>query len=339
MSILILGFKLGALQYGQMSVDVIIPTYNCRRYVLDAIGSVLAQTHRDVRVVVVDDGSTDGTEAVVRGLKDPRVVYLKKTNAGPSAARNFALPHCTAPFIAYLDADDVWYPEKLERQLALFEANPKLGLVYGYHHILDAEGRHTGENARGARGWIFDTLLEGNVITGSASMVVVPRVVLDKVGPWREDLRMGEDWELWMRIAQKYEIDFVPDFLVDIRVVPSGAQQNYRKVAEGHMRSLSVILGEFRLSGRQRRLLLGSNLWIVAIHYFLAGDMTAARRTMLRTFAVKPALLLQFRSWDLYARIFIDKRVLRWLFGTKARPSGLRRGLQALKRVAKGRAI
>lgn len=111
--------------------SVIIPTYNREKYILEAVDSVLGQTCGDLEVVVVDDGSKDGTETVMREkCTDPRVRYFRKENGGASAARNFAIEHATGEWLAFLDSDDLWRPGKLERAKGLIDSTPELDFIH-----------------------------------------------------------------------------------------------------------------------------------------------------------------------------------------------------------------
>ena len=111
------------------TISVVIPTYNCSRYIKQALLSALAQTHADIEVRVVDDGSTDDTAQVVHSCVDHRLHYLRQTRAGRSAARNAGIDASKGAYVAFLDADDWWSPNKLRRQLDVFERNPALGGV------------------------------------------------------------------------------------------------------------------------------------------------------------------------------------------------------------------
>ena len=121
-------------------VSVIVPTYNCARFLGAALESVLAQTYADLEILVVDDGSTDATPAVMEAFAG-RVRYLRQANRGVSAARNLGLAQAGGELIAYLDADDRWVPHKLERQLAFLEAHPECGLLHSDVTIIDEEDR------------------------------------------------------------------------------------------------------------------------------------------------------------------------------------------------------
>jgi len=120
-------------------VSVIIPAYNHVRFVGQCIDSVLTQTYTDYEVVVVDDGSQDGTSAILQGYGD-RIVYIRQENAGTQAARNRAIRASTGEFIALLDSDDAWLPMKLQRQLAAFDARPDVGMIYALAYAMDEAG-------------------------------------------------------------------------------------------------------------------------------------------------------------------------------------------------------
>ena len=319
-------------------VDVIIPAYNNAAFLKRAVNSVLDQTHHNLRLVVVDDGSTDDTATVMAEVTDERVRFVSKDNGGPSSARNFGLTYTTAPFIAYLDADDVWRSDKLERQLALFSRRPGLGMVYCSQQWIDPDGNDMNVLEAAKRGQIFDDLLTGNVITGSASAVVIRREALEKAGQWREDIRIGEDWELWMRIARDYEVDFVPEALISVRKLPTSAQHNFLRVAQDHERLLPIIVEEFELSRDQRRAIECTSAWLISVHYYMGGRPEQARRAMVSFLRTRPVYALDYRHWDMLARIFIGTKILRMVFGTGARPTMVRTGLRRLKRLVKGAA-
>src|SRR5262249_36775607 len=124
------------------TVSVIIATYNYGRYLAGAVESALGQTLPELEVIIVDDGSTDNTPEVAASyVRDRRVQYERLDHIGQSAAKNAGIGLAQAPFIAFLDADDVWLPSKLEKQLALFQANPQLGVAYARRLLIDADGR------------------------------------------------------------------------------------------------------------------------------------------------------------------------------------------------------
>jgi glycosyltransferase involved in cell wall biosynthesis len=216
-------------------VDVVIPVRNGARFLPACLDSVIAQTYPPRAIIVVDDGSTDATPQVLSEFarRRPELQIIRSEPRGVSHARNLALQASRAPFVAFLDADDVWEPSKLGRQLALFEGQrPRLGFVYCAYRLIDESGRPVADEQilePRARGCIFSELLiHGNIVSGSGSAVVVRRKVLDLVGGFDERLFLGEDWDLWIRLASVSEIDFAPEPLVAVRVHDRSAQRRQR---------------------------------------------------------------------------------------------------------------
>jgi glycosyltransferase involved in cell wall biosynthesis len=215
-------------------IDVVIPVYNGERYIEAALCSVLRQSYRPQRIVVVDDGSTDHTGDVVRRVKETssmEILYIPKAHGGVNSARNVGLTHASCPWVAFLDADDVWLEDKLKVQRNLIERTSlkNLGVVYGGYSLIDASGQDiigVRTQSPKLRGRIYKSLLSGNYITGSASTVLIKRSCFDEVGRFDENLHAGEDWDMWLRIAEKFEYDFSTKTLTKIRVHGCSAQSN-----------------------------------------------------------------------------------------------------------------
>jgi len=203
-------------------VSVIIPTYNGRRYLAEAIKSVLAQTMADLEVIVIDDGSIDDTPGLVQDFikRDARVRYFRQERKGVSAARNRGICAARAEYIAFIDHDDLWLSEKLEKQLALFAADPGVALVYARTMIIDEFSKPKGMAgglARPQRGNCFAKLLEGNFIPLSSA--VVKREALEVLGVWFvEELEMLEEIELFLRLACGFKIDYCGSILAQWRM-------------------------------------------------------------------------------------------------------------------------
>lgn len=210
---------------GDRSVDVVIPVYNGAPFIEKALRSVLEQDLPPARIIVVDDGSTDATASIVKGVRgEVPISYLYQENGGLSSARNAGIRVCRSRYVAFLDADDEWYPDKLSRQVALFEAGrfPELGAVYCRYDIIDESSTvrhdcHVVEPDPENRGDIFERILAANKVTGSGSGILVLREALEQVGFFDEKLSACEDWDMWLRLAERYQFDFVPEKLVKIR--------------------------------------------------------------------------------------------------------------------------
>ncbi|MGY4751150.1 glycosyltransferase family 2 protein [Pannonibacter sp. Q-1] len=286
-------------------IDVIIPVFNGEAYIEAAIQSVCRQTLPPERIIVVDDGSTDGTGALMARLseQDARVLCLSRANAGVSAARNAGIAASSAPFIAFLDADDIWLPEKLERQMEAFErGGPETGFVHSSYFFIDAQdGRLSDRNVvpPKQRGDIFmPLLLEGYVLSGSASSVMVRRDVLDRAGHFDERLFHGEDWDLWIRLARISKVDFTPEAVVGIRVHDQSAQRRpaperairfFRQHMLVYSKWEELIGGDrrFRESLRQRAVdavlpVLRTPSEAAAFYRSLAADESALARSIFR---------------------------------------------------------
>ena len=206
-------------------VSVIIPNYNYASYVGEAIDSVLAQDYPSVEIIVVDDGSSDDSRAVIKSCGG-KINGIFQRNQGVSAARNNGVAAANGEFVAFLDADDAWMPTKLSRQMERF-ANADVGLVHvGVSHI-DGAGKAISEDLEGQEGRVAnDLLLLKPVILGGGSGVVIRRSIFDEVGGFDTRLSTSADWELYYRIANRCEVAFVPEALVRYRFHGSNMHNN-----------------------------------------------------------------------------------------------------------------
>ena len=189
-------------------VSVVIPAYNYGRYLRCAIDSALAQSFANLEVIVVDDGSTDDTPAIVRSCPDPRVRYLHQANAGLSAARNTGIREARAPFIALLDADDLWLPGMLAAAMERFASLPKeAGVVACASTRVDVDGRPIGGKAFFPSGDRWFTASE--IVLQSRFMpstVVARREAYAECGEFDTTLRSSEDRDMWIRIGMRFRI-------------------------------------------------------------------------------------------------------------------------------------
>jgi glycosyltransferase involved in cell wall biosynthesis len=200
-------------------VSVVIPTFNeaDSGYLAQAIQSVVDSTFRDFEVIVIDDGSTDETGAVVDRFSDG-VRYHRQENRGTAAARNTGVKLARGEYIALLDDDDLFLPHRLERQVPVLDRNPQVALVYGqairFHEATgEEEVWPIGEAI--AEGRIFDRLFYHNMIP--ALTVLARRSVIENLGGFNESLRCTDDWELWLRICSDHEVRAIPEPLARFR--------------------------------------------------------------------------------------------------------------------------
>ncbi len=198
------------------AVSVIIPSYNRAGLLPRTLDSVLAQTFTDFEILVIDDASTDSTPEVMAGYRDEqRIRYLRQPeNRGVGAARNYGLREARGAFIAFLDSDDEWFPDKLALQVARFrELGEDVGLIYsGVESVLD-DGARSIETPAYA-GNIYREMLLKNVIHGGGSNAVIRREVVDRVGFFDERMPAIEDYDYWLRIAGRFRVDYVEKPLI-----------------------------------------------------------------------------------------------------------------------------
>jgi len=206
-----------------LAVDVVIPVRDGARYLPQCLDSVIAQTRPVRAAIAVDDGSTDATPDILAEYQRrwPALEIVRTGKRGLPHARNAGIARCRAPFVAFLDSDDLWAPPKLERQLELFAARgARVGFVYCGYRLIDQDGRASDRRviAPTLRGDVLADLFGGNLISGSGSAVVARRPLLERVGGFDESLTFAEDWDLWLRLAELSQVDFVPEPLVAIRL-------------------------------------------------------------------------------------------------------------------------
>jgi len=208
-------------------VSVVIATYNMATYLPLAVRSALAQTYRNIEVLIIDDGSTDATaESVAPFLADARVRFRKQANGGQAVAKNRGIRESTGEYVAFLDADDLWAPDKLEAQIPLFAASPAVGVVYSGFACIDGEGAPLASvPAKLHRGRVSGPLLIFNFVGFGTS--VVKRECFQRLGSFNENLRMGIDYDLWLRFSTQYEFDYVDRPLLHYREWPGQMSRNW----------------------------------------------------------------------------------------------------------------
>lgn len=202
---------------GNPLVSVVMPAYNAARTVAAAIESVRAQAIDELELIVVDDGSTDATPTVLAGLSMPRLQVLRQPNAGPSAARNRAIDAARGRYLAFLDADDVWLPGKLQAQCQALADDARASVAYGWVDFVDDRGQFVHRDRRAALdGDVYAPLLQHNFIA-SGSNILVTRDALARAGGFDEALRGVEDWELNTRLASQFAFVHVPRVVTQYR--------------------------------------------------------------------------------------------------------------------------
>lgn len=199
-------------------VSAIITTYNRPDFLRKAIKSVLAQTYHDFELLILDNSSAIDTEKTVKEFNDARIRYIKHQPLGIAQARNLGVREAKGKFIAFLDDDDKWLLDKLESQLKIFEkAKDDIALVYGGCLWVDANGEPIKIHFPILRGFVIkDLLWTKDAFTGSASNPMLLKSAIEELGGYNERIRAGEDWELYLRLTNKYKVDFTPEIILTI---------------------------------------------------------------------------------------------------------------------------
>lgn len=216
------------------AVSVVIPAYNAAWCVCKAIDSVLAQDFRDCEVIVIDDGSTDDTPAVLAGYGDAiRVVH--QANGGMSNARNTGIRTARGDFVAFLDADDYWLPGKLRLQVELMRSTPTVGFSSVAARVEDPNGQlvnlwKCGDEAHQILRFLFEN---NGGIAGGTSGLMVRRALFEQVGGYDETLQGAEDADLWMRLAAITDYRCIPAPLVVVLRRPGSVSRNVETMRAG----------------------------------------------------------------------------------------------------------
>lgn len=206
-------------------VSVVITCYNYGRYIDFCLRSVLSQTYNNYEILVIDDGSTDNTrDCMLRYSDFPNIKYVYQENKGQAKAKNNGIQHATGEYIAFLDADDLWVKDKLEKQIRLFE-NSRVGVVYSRAYHIDDIGLRLRRDPlikylTPRSGKVTNWLFLDNFVYFSSS--IVRNQCFEDFGVFDESLQMGIDWDLWLRVSTKYDFDFVDEELLGYRVGHTG---------------------------------------------------------------------------------------------------------------------
>lgn len=200
-------------------ISVIIPNYNYEKFISATIESVLSQTYENIEIIVVDDGSKDNSLEVLKNFGD-KIRVVQQKNAGVSAARNHGVSLSNGDFVAFLDADDIWLPEKLQCQINKFNADSKIGLVHCSMTLIDPQNKPIGENNNGQEGFVSHEFLrfERGVVVGAGSTALVKRKSFDEVGGFDLRLSTAADWDFCYQVSRKYKLGFVTKPLVLYRM-------------------------------------------------------------------------------------------------------------------------
>ncbi|EGV15974.1 glycosyl transferase family 2 [Thiocapsa marina 5811] len=289
-------------------VSAIMPVYNAEGFLGASIDSVLAQSYPAVELIVVDDGSTDRSLKIAeqRAAQDRRVEVLRQGNAGVGSARNAAIRQANGLFVAPIDADDLWHPDKLRKQVAAFDASgPLTGFVYCPAIIIDELGRPASRCFHGnrPRGIVWLQLFVNN-FTGNASTPLFRTECLRELGGYDETLFTAnaygaEDWDLCLRVAARYEAAYVPECLVGYRRVSGSMSSGTRRMKRSYDAIARRLFdSDWPIPGRFRRYSESTIARYLASQAYRSGNLSEVLRwSALALFRDPPCILDRpFRS-------------------------------------------
>lgn len=210
-------------------ISIITPTYNREDYIAQAIESVLVQSYPHFEMIIVDDGSTDDTKNLLRRFQgDSRIRYSYQKNQGQSVARNKGLSVAQGDYICFLDSDNYWFSNKLEKSLKAFSENPKIDIVYGDIVTVDEQGNElTRDNMRRYSGEITRYLLRDNCVSMNTAMV--RQRCFGELGGLDTSCKVADDYEMWLRFSAKYTYLYLHEYLAYYRVMRNQISSNKDK--------------------------------------------------------------------------------------------------------------
>ena len=274
-----------------MKVSVIIPNYNYGRFLRQAIQSAFDQTLKPHEILVVDDGSTDDSKEILREFGD-KIIVIEQANEGVAAARNKGAEIATGDLLAFLDADDFWHPEKLEKQMEKFHSDIEIGFVHCGLANVDENGVHIDDYFSGDEGWVAETLLKFQPAV-IANTIVVKRQLFTKIGGYdtNRDLHPSEDWDLCCRLAHECKLGFVREPLLYYRQHGKGGHTNIARMERAMLIAFEKAFRDPAMEIQQFRNKAYGNLCLVlAGSYYHSGYIGRSILSGLKGLAYDPRI-------------------------------------------------
>jgi len=226
------------------TISVIIPVYNGEKTIKQTIESVLNQTFRDFELLIINDGSQDATLEIIQAINDERIQVFSYQNSGVSASRNRALTKAKGEFISFIDADDLWTPNKLELQLKALQDNPQAAVAYSWSDWIDESGQFLRSGGHiTVNGKAYEKLLLRDFIE-SGSNPLIRKQALDEVGCFEQSVTPAEDWDMWLRLAARYEFVTVEVPQILYRISPNSASFNIVKMEAGSLKVIERVFAQ-----------------------------------------------------------------------------------------------
>lgn len=295
-------------------ISVIIPTYNCGKYIREALEGVFNQTYKNYEVLVIDDGSTDNTKEVLKEYEQ-KIKYFYQENKGLSITRNRGIKEAQGELIALLDSDDIWLPEKLELQTDLILKNDKTGMVFCGCYMVDEIGkiiRKMPQKKYSCKSKFFDALLITNIVIGSGATPLVRRQCFEKIGLFDEKLKSAEDWDMWLRILRFYDIKSIELPLAKVRMRPDSisAPSNAGLMLENELKVCNKNFSDAML---KKKIFLKNRSYSMryfraAYSYSVAGQIDKSKYYLFKSFFLFPFDFFSKSHLVLFLRVLLGKK-------------------------------
>ncbi len=270
-----------------MKISIIIPTYNRSELLVRAVESVLNQTFEDFELIIVDDGSTDNTRDLVQEFikKDSRIKYIYQENSGGAAKpKNVGIKSSQGDYIAILDSDDEWLPQKLKKQLDVFEKSDNSNLSFVTCNALVVGGKNIEKyNITKPKNPQREILTRDYL--GSGSGMIYKREVFDTVGGFDESLKSGQDWEMRIRLLEKYDFEIVDDYLIKYYLHKNNISKT---LGEKRKNDLEYIFNKYIHYYKNDKDLLSKKLRYDGTRQMIEGDTKGARKSFLKSLKENP---------------------------------------------------
>ena len=317
--VLCIGIYKMLIDNNKKSVSVIIPTYNPQEHLIYTIKSALKQTYNNIEILIVDDGSVIDTYALIHPyLSSGKVKYIQRENAGTAAARNTGIINSTGEYVAFLDHDDIWLPEKIAEQVDVLERNPSCGLTYCNFQVLEDEtGNLVDPDRKGESGWMYDKFLSRSYIT-TASQIMVRRSCFNKIGIFDESLEIVDDYDIYLKISRFFEIKHDDKVMTYWRSHKSNASKNYERTQVARIKLKERVRRASELESYQIKILddgLCKDYYELAYHYLNNSKKTNAREYFVKGMKYKRLnsicyWLITFTPYTVYNKLKIIKQQL-----------------------------
>ena len=281
-------------------VSIVIPAYNAMRFLPQTVESALTQTWRDFELLVVDDGSSDDTRAWVAQHLDARVRLVRQNHGGTARARNRGISEARGDYIAFLDADDLWNPTKLEKQVACLEARPDVGLVHTAIRYIDENGSEIGQVLRSeGNGDVWEQVVL-HMLVRCGSTPLIRRACFSEVGVFDPGLEFAEDWDMWIRIAADFHFAVLDEPLVAYRQHRANITRRYQMIMPNLERVLERAFSSVPTKNNRLKKKAYAHAYLFAAQRaFNASDLDEAASLLHQAFRCYPRLRYRKNSLKL----------------------------------------